>query len=99
MPTSPLRTSRDIDQASELFYKNNADSVISFTQTSHPTSWNRRIDANSKINFKQEKKLYNRQDEIKEFYPNGAIYIFKRIFYYRVTVTIVKLLCLRNASA
>ena len=37
-PTSPLRTSANIDEAIELFHSKNGSSVISYTEESHPIS-------------------------------------------------------------
>ncbi|WP_163514112.1 acylneuraminate cytidylyltransferase family protein [Gelidibacter japonicus] len=76
-PTSPLRTSHDIDNAIKLFKINNADSVISYTQEMHPISWHKNIDSDQRIISLPNEKLQNRQDLQPTYYPNGAIYIFK----------------------
>lgn len=76
-PTSPLRTSNDIDNAIELFKANNADSVISYTKEQHPISWHKYIDSNQRIISISHEKLHNRQDLQETYYPNGAIFIFK----------------------
>ncbi len=39
LPTSPLRTADDIDQAIELYHNKNADSVISVSEAVHPPTW------------------------------------------------------------
>ncbi|MCK0115072.1 cytidylyltransferase domain-containing protein [Gelidibacter sp. F63206] len=76
-PTSPLRTSYDVDNAIKLFKVNNADSVISYTQEMHPISWHKNIDSDQRIISLPNEKLQNRQDLQPTYYPNGAIYIFK----------------------
>lgn len=76
LPTSPLRTTKNIDQAVELFISNNAESVVSYCKEHHPISWHKYIDGNNRIiNFKTE--LKNRQEEEVSYYPNGSIFIFK----------------------
>lgn len=76
-PTSPLRTSKDIDNAINLFYEKKADSVISYTEEQHPIAWHKKV--NSDLSFTNifEDKLQNRQDIKTTYYPNGAIFIFK----------------------
>lgn len=81
LPTSPLRIAEDIDNAVELFYKNNADSVISCVEMSHPPHWAKKIDKNGKIknyfniHIKIDNK--NRQEFEPAYIPNGAIFIFR----------------------
>lgn len=76
-PTSPLRTSNDINNAIKLFIEKNADSVISYTEETHPVFWHKKI--REDLTFKDifENKMSNRQDFNKTYYPNGAIFIFK----------------------
>ena len=76
-PTSPLRTSTDIDNAIELFYKNKADSVISYCKEQHPISWHKYIEGDGKLTNIFPDSLNNRQDNVASYYPNGAIYVFK----------------------
>lgn len=77
-PTSPLRTTRDIDNSIELFNSKDADSVISYCKESHPIKWHKYIDAEGNFENIFEDKIKNRQDERPSYYPNGAIFIFKR---------------------
>jgi len=79
LPTSPLRNSSDIDEAINIFYDNNADSVISCNVNEHPTSWLFDIDKNGKINKNQieSNEMMNRQNYREKFIPNGAIYVLK----------------------
>ena len=76
--TSPLRTVNDIDGAIELFREKNADSVISYTEEIHPVSWHKFLDENLHFIDIFDQKMANRQELRKSYYPNGAIYIFKK---------------------
>jgi N-acylneuraminate cytidylyltransferase/CMP-N,N'-diacetyllegionaminic acid synthase len=77
-PTSPLRTTDDIDKAIELFRKKNADSVVSYCAEHHPIIWHKYIDKEGRFENIFETGINNRQDERISYYPNGAIYIFRR---------------------
>ena len=78
-PTSPLRTYQDIDNSIDLFINKNADSVISLCEEKHPIYWHKLLDEKGKIvpifSPEEEIKIKNLK---KTYYPNGAIYIFKR---------------------
>lgn len=82
-PTSPLRTSDDIDSAIHIFKNKNADSVISYCQEHHPISWHKYITEEGKFQNIFEDSLNNRQKEQPAFYPNGAIYIFRKDLIFR----------------
>ncbi len=75
-PTSPLRTSENINEAIKLFIEKKADSIISYTEEQHPIYWHKKI--NNDLTFSNifEEKLDNRQAFGKTYYPNGAIYVF-----------------------
>jgi CMP-N-acetylneuraminic acid synthetase len=80
-PTSPLRKIDDIDNAIELLAKNEkADGVISVgeVQTEHP-SIVKKINSEGKIEayVKSDKKLYQRQQMDKAYFPYGVIYMIK----------------------
>jgi N-acylneuraminate cytidylyltransferase/CMP-N,N'-diacetyllegionaminic acid synthase len=77
-PTSPFRTEKHIDKAIELFKEKKADSVISYCQEYHPIVWHKYITEAGKIESIFEDKINNRQEEKPTYFPNGAIYIFKR---------------------
>ncbi|MFV0237894.1 MAG: cytidylyltransferase domain-containing protein [Flavobacteriales bacterium] len=79
-PTSPLRTSKQIKEAINLFYDKKADSVVSYCQESHPISWHKYISEEGKFEEidKNEKSNHNSQTVRKTFFPNGAIYILKK---------------------
>ena len=76
-PTSPLRTTDDINDAISLFYNKNADSVISYTAEQHPVYWHKYITDDGKLTNIFNDTIENRQVLRKSYYPNGAIYIFK----------------------
>ncbi|MEN5386584.1 acylneuraminate cytidylyltransferase family protein [Aliarcobacter skirrowii] len=75
-PTSPLRTTEDIDGAIELFKNKNADSVVSYTEEHHPIVWHKYITKDGKFENIFEEKLLNRQEIKKSYFPNGAIFVF-----------------------
>lgn len=77
-PTSPFRTSDHIDQAIELYINKKADSVISFCPEHHPIIWHKYITEAGKIKSIFEGSIKNRQEEKPSYFPNGAIYVFKR---------------------
>lgn len=78
LPTVPLRSSLDIDEAIRLFECKKADSVISVTEPSVPLEWHRKVDSNGVLRpmFPDFNALKNRQDYEETFIPNGAIFIF-----------------------
>lgn len=75
-PTSPLRTSKNIDEAIALFYKKNASSVVSYTEEHHPISWHKFVNDDLTFSPIFEEELQNRQQKKKTYYPNGAIFVF-----------------------
>ncbi len=78
-PTSPLRTSGEIDGAIQLFNSKKADAVISYCEEQHPIFWHKFLNRNNQFeNIFSEKKNSEGHFEKKSYYPNGAIYIFKR---------------------
>ena len=77
LPTVPFRTSKDIDKAIKIFYKNDSDSVISCNKLPRPIDWIFSVNKNGTIIRKSNKKLMNRQDSEITFTPNGGIYVFK----------------------
>jgi N-acylneuraminate cytidylyltransferase len=75
-PTSPLRTSIDIDEAVALYLEGDCESVISVAESAHPPYWNMILkDGYLQPLFGQESLTNRRQDFPKTYLPNGAIYI------------------------
>lgn len=79
LPTAPLRTSKDIDEAIKIFNEKKADSVISVLEAPTPLYWHRRITDDGKLkNYLPEfDAVKNRQELKKTYIPNGAVYVFK----------------------
>ena len=78
-PTSPLRTSLDIDNAIQIFMEKEANSVISVSETIHPPLWSKRIDEKGILRNYFDIKIgnKNRQDIEKAYMLNGAVFVFK----------------------
>ena len=76
LPTSPLRSSKDIDKAIDIFINKDADSVIGCRELEFPRNWILDINHQGKI-YKESKhkELSNRQDNREIHIPNGSIYI------------------------
>ncbi|MDN3401229.1 acylneuraminate cytidylyltransferase family protein [Pseudoalteromonas sp. APC 3213] len=79
-PTSPLRTTQDIDNAIALYVEKEAKGVVSMSKCEHSPLWATPLDRPDEFkNF--IKGLTNaRSQDIKEFYQlNGAIYLVDHI--------------------
>lgn len=78
-PTSPLRTSLDIDEAIELLEEKNADAIISVCEMDHSPLWSNILDETlSMQGFLKEEVLNKRSQDLETYYRlNGAIYICK----------------------
>lgn len=78
-PTSPLRTSKHIDEAIELLDAKNADAIVSVSEMEHSPLWANTLPKNkSLVGFlKDEVRGKRSQDLEKYFRVNGAIYICK----------------------
>ncbi len=78
-PTSPLRTSKHIDEAIELLEKENADAIISVCETEHNPLWSNTLKENNSLQgFLKDDILNKRGQDLPNYYRlNGAIYICK----------------------
>ncbi len=78
-PTSPLRSSKDIKEAYDLFCNMNAKAVVSVTEADHPVQWCFTLDeTHSMQSFaKSPYKNARRQDLELHYRENGAIYIVR----------------------
>ena len=77
-PTSPLRKSDDIKSAIELFFKKNADTVVSVCETSHSLFWCNTLNEDCSMkNFIKKEYQKPRQQLPRSYTLNGAIYICK----------------------
>jgi len=77
--TSPLRTSKHINEAIELLEEKNANAVVSVCQMEHSPLWSNILpkDGNMK-DFLKDEVLNKRAQDLEKYYRlNGAIYICK----------------------
>jgi N-acylneuraminate cytidylyltransferase/CMP-N,N'-diacetyllegionaminic acid synthase len=76
-PTSPLRTTEDIDSAIELFFKKKASSVISVCAYEHHPWWSVSLAKGSKVGkFLGGSNLHKNRQALPDYYRiNGAVYI------------------------
>ena len=78
-PTSPLRSSKHIDEAIELLEEKNADAIISVCEMEHSPLWSNNLDDSlSMKGFLKDEVLNKRSQDLDIYYRlNGAIYICK----------------------
>ncbi len=75
-PTSPLRTTQDIDQALEVLYKKQGSSLVSISKAQKPIQWYFKLENDGRINpLYPSMDIANRQDAFVTYLPNGAIYL------------------------
>lgn len=75
-PTSPLRTLNDVDSATEMFLKNDCDSVVSVCDFDHSPYWALKIKNDFLTPVFGQEYLYKRRQELPHLYiPNGAIFV------------------------
>ncbi len=75
-PTSPLRTSRHVDEALGMYLENNLNSLVSVSQvTEHPDWMYERNSDGFLITLNETPVVARRQDLRRIYLPNGAIYI------------------------
>jgi len=79
-PTSPFRTTEDIENAIALAMERNADSVISVSPVDHHPNWMQVVDAEGRLKdfIKGGSKVNKRQDMEPVYALNGAIYLIRR---------------------
>lgn len=79
-PTSPLRITKDINEALQIFHEKQADSVISVSEATHPPVWAKKIDKQGILRdyFDTSLSLSNRQQIPAAYMPNGAIFILRK---------------------
>lgn len=76
-PTSPLRTSEDIDMAVKFFFLKKAHSVVSVCKAEHHPHWSNTLPENLNMNQFISSKILNknRQKLPSYFRLNGSIYL------------------------
>lgn len=77
-PTSPLRSSADIDAAIELLLVKRADAVISVCETDHPPEWCNPLpdDLSMASFFRPGIRRTRSQDLPRSYRLNGAVYVY-----------------------
>lgn len=77
-PTSPFRTSQDIDEVLSLLVNNNADGVVSVCKCSHSPIWSNTLPKNLSMgSFIQEQYQNKRGQDLPIYYRlNGSIYAY-----------------------
>ncbi len=76
-PTSPMRTSKQIDEAISILKDNEYDSLISVVESDKSPYKTFLIEKNKLFSiFSEENMNKPRQELNKTYHPNGAIYIF-----------------------
>lgn len=76
-PTSPLRTTIDIDAAIKKIEENQADAIISMCENDHPIEWSCKLNKDNNLSdFINNSLNKSRTQEIEKSYRlNGAIYL------------------------
>lgn len=77
-PTSPLRTSQDIDEAIELYFETNCEGVVSVTEVSQSPILMKEVGADGRLkNIIEFNDNLCRQNLPKYYILNGSIYMGK----------------------
>lgn len=76
-PTSPLRTTKHIDDAIELLIEKNAKAIVSVCEMDHSPLWSNTLSNNHSMeNFLDNKIINSRSQDLKPYFRiNGAIYL------------------------
>ena len=73
-PTSPLRTSRHIDEASKIIKDKAADGVLGVTEINHPIQWcNTLPESKEMVDFVDTAIVGTQSQQFKRYCLNGAI--------------------------
>jgi len=83
-PTSPLRSSEDIDGAIGMLKNKDAQAVVSVCETGHHPWWSNTLPRNSNMkNFLRLEILNKRRQDLPVFYQlNGAIYLAELDYFF-----------------
>lgn len=83
-PTSPLRTTQNIDESIELLMSSNSDALVSVCELEHNPLWSNTLPQDSDFsNFLNYSIVNKRSQDLKQYYRlNGALYLCltKRLF-------------------
>ncbi len=76
-PTSPLRTEKEILEATKLLFEKKAESIVSISECEHHPLWTNTLDSDKRLfNFiKEDIKHKNRQDLPNYYQINGLIFL------------------------
>ena len=76
-PTSPLRTSKHIDEAMKLMQSKKADAIVSVCEAEHHPLWSNTLPENGSMKFflRDDIKGLNRQQLPKYYRLNGTMFI------------------------
>lgn len=76
-PTSPLRTTEDIDACLELFEKRGAKACVSVVETDKPPFWMYQLEPDNKMKpvLENGERYHRRQDAPPVYVLNGAVYV------------------------
>ena len=79
-PTSPFRTTEDIEKAIRFAFDRDADSVVSVTPVDHHPNWMQVLDDDGRLNdfIEGGAEVIKRQDMEPVYALNGAIYLIRR---------------------
>lgn len=79
-PTSPLRTTKHIDEAIELLDSKGADAIVSVTEMEHSPLWSNTLDENGNMgHFIRDEIKNKRSQDLEPYYRiNGAIYMCQK---------------------
>ncbi len=77
LATTPLRTSKDIDDAVQMYKEKNAYSVISYVEGCSPITGFKYLNDDNSFEHIFPDSLANRQEMREAYIPNGAVYVFK----------------------
>ncbi len=79
-PTSPLRTTQDIEGIVQLALEQQAEAAVSVCPVHHHPLWTKKIDAEGKLmNLLTPDKKYTRRQDLPSAYAlNGALYLSRR---------------------
>lgn len=85
-PTSPLRTSKDIDNAMDMLNSKAATGIISVVECEHSPLWcNTLPNDNSFYGFIPKKVMTKRSQDLESYYRiNGAIYLIETTYFKEV---------------
>lgn len=77
-PTSPFRSSLDIDCAINFQMENNVDAVVSVTENRRPIQWLQRVDPQGRVSDVFPDHNVSRRQNAETLYQyNGAVYVIR----------------------